>query len=241
MSETLAISSENIIHQIKLSCQMPAIAEKILTRKVIEKTAQKQKIVVETEELQNAANEFRVKNNLLGSKATMSWLQKYSLSVDDFEEMLYFEILADKLAKHLFADRVESYFFENQVNYIRASFSEIVLDNLDFAMELFYALEEKEISFAEVARQYIEDVELRRCGGYRGWLNRNELKPEIAAAVFAANPPQVVRPIVVNKKIYLIQVEEIAKLQLDDKLRTQIRDKLYTDWLQQEIKQIKVI
>jgi PPIC-type PPIASE domain len=241
MSETVAISSENIIHQIKLSCQMPAIAEKILSCKVIEKTAQEHNITVETEELQNAANEFRVKNDLLGSKATMNWLQKYSLSVDDFEEMLYFEILADKLAKHLFGDRVESYFFENQINYLRASFSEIVLDNLDFAMELFYALEEKEISFAEVARQYIEDVELRRCGGYRGWLNRNELKPEIAAAVFAANPPQIVKPIVVNKKIYLIKVEEIAKLQLDDKLRTQIRDKLYADWLQQEIKQIKVI
>jgi hypothetical protein len=46
---------------------------------------------------------------------------------------------------------------------------EIVLDDEDLAMELFYGIQEGEMSFYEVAHQYIQDMELRRKGGYRGY------------------------------------------------------------------------
>ena len=49
---------------------------------------------------------------------------------------------------------------------------EVVLDDFDLAMELFYALVEGEMSFHEIAHQYIQDTELRRKGGYRGILKR---------------------------------------------------------------------
>jgi parvulin-like peptidyl-prolyl isomerase len=238
MSKTISISSENIIHQVKLSCQMSAIVENIVNRKIIEKAAEDLKIVVETEELQQAANDFRLHNNLLGSKATISWLQKHHLSLDEFEEMLYLEILTSKLAKHLFGDRVEPFFVENQLDYVKAVLYEVILEDLDLGMELFYAIQEKEITFPQVAHQYIQDIELRRRGGYQGAIGRDRLKPEIASAVFASNPPQILKPILVGKKVYLIQVEEIIKPQLDDNLTSQILDKFFADWLKQKRQEI---
>lgn len=77
---------------------------------------------------------------------------------------------------------------------------EAVLDDEDLALELFYAIQEGEINFQEVARQYIQDTELRRCRGYRGIRYRKDLKPEIAAAIFAATPPQILKPIVTQKE-----------------------------------------
>jgi parvulin-like peptidyl-prolyl isomerase len=241
MSQLIAISQAQIIHQIKLSCKMPAIVEDIISRQIIEQTAEELSISVETEELQRSANNFRIKNNLLASKDTLAWLQKHYLSLDEFEEWLYIDILISKLAKHLFADRVEAFYVENQLNYYKAIIYEVVFDNLDLAMELYYALQEKEIFFAEVARQYItDDIELRRCGGYKGILNRDRFKPEIAAAVFSVNPPQVVKPIVAGKQVHLIQVEEIIRPQLDEDLRSQILDRLFDDWLKQKIEEIDV-
>jgi parvulin-like peptidyl-prolyl isomerase len=241
MSQSIAISQAQIIHQIKLSCKMPAIVEDIISRQIIEQTAEELSISVETEELQRSANNFRIKNNLLASKDTLAWLQKHYLSLDEFEEWLYIDILISKLAKHLFADRVEPFYVENQLNYYKAIIYEVVFDNLDLAMELYYALQEKEISFAEVARQYItDDIELRRCGGYKGILNRDRFKPEIAAAVFATNPPQLIKPIVASKQVHLIQVEEIIRPQLDEDLRSQILDRLFDDWLKQKIEEIDV-
>jgi parvulin-like peptidyl-prolyl isomerase len=78
-------------------------------------------------------------------------------------------------------------------------------------MELFYGIQEGEMSFYDVAHQYIQDTELCRKGGYRGMVQRKELKPEISAAVFAANPPQVLKPIVTSKGVHLILLEELVQ------------------------------
>jgi hypothetical protein len=40
-----------------------------------------------------------------------SWLQKHSLSLDDFEELIYTNfVIAEKLAQHMFADKIEPFF-----------------------------------------------------------------------------------------------------------------------------------
>ena len=49
-----------------------------------------------------------------------------------------------------------------------------------------------------------------RCGGYRGILQRKDLKPEISAAVFAATPPQILKPIVTSIGAHLILVDEVS-------------------------------
>jgi parvulin-like peptidyl-prolyl isomerase len=115
------------------------------------------------------------------------------------------------------------------------------LDDEDLTLELFYAIQEGEIGFPEVAHQYIQNTELRRSGGYRGIVRRKELKPEISAAVFAARPPQILKPIVTSKGVHLIWVEELVQPSLDDKLRYQILSELFSAWIKQQIEQVAVV
>jgi len=198
MSEALTISRDEIIHQVKLSCQIPSVVEHILTRKIVARVAEAQGIQVESDELQQAADNLRLMNNLRNANATWAWLQKYNLSLDDFEELVQATVISSKLAQHFFADKVEPYFVEHQLDYAQVVMYEVVLDDRDLAIELFCALQEGEINFHQVAHQYIQDTELRRAGGYRGLLGRTALKPEISAAVFATSPPQVLKPIVTS-------------------------------------------
>jgi parvulin-like peptidyl-prolyl isomerase len=97
------------------------------------------------------------------------------------------------------------------------------------------------MSFFEIAQQYIEDTELRRRGGYRGIVRRKEMKPEISAAVFAANAPQILKPIVGAKGVYLIWVEEVIQPQLDEKLRYQILSDLFKLWVKQQVEEVEVL
>ncbi len=62
-----------------------------------------------------------------------------------------------------------------------------------------------------MTHRYIEDKELRRKGGYRGILSRKDLKSEISSAVFAATPPEVLKPIVTSKGVHLILAGEIIQ------------------------------
>lgn len=240
MSEILTISSEEILHQVKLSCQIPSIVEGILTHKIIARAAASAGIKAEVEELQQAADSLRLMSNLRSADATKSWLQKHSLSLDDFEELVYTTVISSKLTQYLFADKVEPFFVEHQLDYVQVVMYEVVLEDEDIAMELFYAIVSGEISFHEVAHQYIQDTELRRCGGYRGILNRTAMKPEISAAVFAVTPPQVIKPVLTSIGAHLILVEELIQPQLDIMLCRKIISNLFAEWLKQQIEQLEV-
>jgi len=94
------------------------------------------------------------------------------------------------------------------------------------------------MSFYDVAHKYIEDKELRRQGGYLGVQRRQDLKPEISAAVFATKPPQLLKPIVKAKGISLILVEEIIQPELNDQLRYQIWSELFGEWVINQIESV---
>jgi parvulin-like peptidyl-prolyl isomerase len=238
MSQPITITNDDILQQVKLSCRTPEIIGEIINRKVIENAAATTGIIVETEELQQAADKFRFMYQLKSAEDTWIWLEKHSLSLDDFEIIVYNRLLSTKLLAHLSLDKIEPYFFENQLDYTGVVMYEIVLDDEDLAIELFYAIREGEISFYDVAHKYIQDKELRRKGGYRGIVYRKDLKPEISAPIFAAKPPELLKPILTSKGVHLILVEEIIQPELDNVLRHKIGLDLFSEWLKQKIEQI---
>jgi parvulin-like peptidyl-prolyl isomerase len=238
MPEKITISEAEIIQQIKFSRLMPKISKEIARRKIISDTAKAQNIVLSELEIQRAADGFRLQNNLSSSQATLNWLEKYNLSIEEFEQLIYYNSLSLKLAQHLYSDRLESYFYEHQLDYTKATIHEVILPNFDLGMELFYGIQEQEFSFWDVAHQYIQEPELRYRGGYRGCLKRNEFKPAISMAVFAAHPPQVLKPIVIDKQTYLIFVSQIIQPKLDSEMRYLIITDLFNQWLKEQVKQL---
>ena len=109
------------------------------------------------------------------------------------------------------------------------------------ALELFYALEEGEINFPEIARLYIPEPELRRAYGYQGLRYRKDFRPEIAAAVFAAAPLNALKPITTPKGAHLIWVEEIIQPQLNEQLRQKIITESFSHWLKQQINAMIIV
>jgi parvulin-like peptidyl-prolyl isomerase len=240
MLKSMPILPEDIVCQIKLSGHFPSVMEAIVNRKIMAEAAAEAGIKIEPAELQQAADQIRLANKLYNPEETWAWLEKHGLSLEEFEEIARTNVLSAKLAQHLFADQVEPFFVAHQLDYHQAAIYEVVLDDPDLAMELFYALGEGEISFPEVAREYIQDVNLRRCGGYLGVFSRQQLKPEISAAVFATTPPAVLKPIVTSNGIHLIFVEEIVEPELNEELRQKILADLLNDWLKQRLADINL-
>lgn len=241
MSQVITITNEDIIEQVKLTCKIPEITEAITIRKFIENAVAEMGIKIETEELQKTADQLRLIYQLHSAEDTWGWLEKHNLSLDDFEKIAYTSLISGKLATYLFADKVEPWFFEHQLDYVGVVMYEVILDDEDIAIELFYAIKEGEMSFFDVAHKYIQDTELRRQGGYRGILRRKDLKPEVSTAVFAAKPPQLLKPILTSKGVHLIFVEQQIQPILDEKLRTIILSDLFSEWLKQQLKEFEMV
>jgi len=241
MSKTLNISNQDIIHRLKLSCQIPGVLQAIATHKILTEAATALGITVSENELQQEGDNLRVAYKLVKAKDTWLWLEKHHLSISDFEELVQTNVLSKKIAHHLFNQQVEKFFYAHQIEYVGAVTYEVIFDDRDLALELFYALQEGEISFPEITQQYIQNPELRRAFGYQGIRHRRDFRPEIAAAVFAAKPPQILKPITTPKGVHLIWVEEIIQPQLDEKLRFQIQQDLFSGWLQQQIMELEIM
>lgn len=240
-SEIATVAPTDLIDHLKLSRQMPSLLTSIVNQKIIARTARRENITLSEVELQTAADRFRYEHQLVSSKATLHWFQKYHLSVTEFERLIHNRLLKQKLAQHLFAEQVEPYFYSNQLDYYQTVFYEIVLDNFDLGMELYYGIQEQELSFWNLAREYIDDLELRRRGGYQGKKMRSQLPAEVAAAVFSPKTEQtpiVLKPIAINKKTHLIYVEEVIQPNLDESLRQTILDRLFENWLNKQRQQL---
>jgi parvulin-like peptidyl-prolyl isomerase len=225
------INDRDLIYEAKISGKIPELIQGIIRRQIIERQVQLAEIQIMTAELQSAADQFRLVNQLESAESTNKWLQDRSISLDDFEYMITQELLAQKLASHLFGDRVEQFFHQNLLDYNYAMIYEVILEDRELAMEIFYSLQEGDLRFADVADRYISVPELRRRGGYVGKVGRKQLRPEISAAVFAAKPPQLIDPVVTAIGVHLIQVEEIVEPQLDEQLRQQILTEMFDRWL----------
>lgn len=237
MTLEIKITNEDILKQIKLSLKLPEIIEQITINKMIANTLAELNITIDKEFLQTVADKYRLMNNLETVDQTYKWMKENQLSLDDFEELIYNNAMSSKLGVELVQDKIEPYFYENQSDYAGAIIYEIIVDDQDLALELFYMIDQKEASFWDVAHEYIQDKELRRKGGYLGLVKREDLKPEISPKVFAAQPPQVLKPIATSKGFHVIFVEKIIKPELNNFLRNYIGNKIFSEWIANQVKQ----
>jgi parvulin-like peptidyl-prolyl isomerase len=229
------ITLQDSIEEAKISGKFTELIQGFLRRQIIAQQAQQLGIEATAQELQVAADLLRKNQKLDTAEATLKWLKTNFLSVDDFEKIVVHKLITEKLAQHLFGDRVEHYFHQNTLEYGGATIYEVVLDNRELAMEIFYSLQEGDLNFADVAHQYIPDSEHKRRGGYLGTVNRKQLRPEISAAVFAAKPPQLIDPVVTAIGVHLIYVEKINQAKLDDLLRQKILMDMFDAWLDEQV------
>jgi hypothetical protein len=241
MSRSITITQNDISQYIKCSYKLPEFSKEIAKRKIIAEKAVDLGVEVSNEELQKTADLVRVINNVTQAHDTWQWLKSHGMSLDDFEEVVFATLISGKLAKCLFEDKAEKVFVESKLSYTHAVFYEIIFDNKALAMEYFYSIQEKEVSFFEVAYQNIKNEELRRMCGFKGLLTRKQLKPEISSLIFASSPPCLLQPVTTNQGVHLMFVENIIEPVFDDKAKAMIIAELFDRWLDDEFEQISLI
>ncbi|WP_367997182.1 peptidylprolyl isomerase [Planktothrix pseudagardhii] len=229
------LDNEEIISFLKRNLEFKEVYQKILSQKVINQVAEERGIIVTAEEIQNQANQQRYAKRLEKAADTLAWLADQMITSDDWEAGIREHLLAQKLAESLFTKDVEKYFIQNRLNFEQVSLYQIIVPYERLARELFYQIEEEEISFYHAAHLYdIEPGRRERCG-YEGQLYRWGLKADFAAIVFAATPGEILSPVKTDQGYHLILVEEFIQAELTIERTQEIIQKLFKDWLASEL------
>lgn len=231
----IPIQPQTIVDFLKQEVHLRNICEKILRYQIIEQSVQERQITVTSEEIQAEANRQRYQNRLESSSATFAWLAEQLITPADWEAGIRKRLLFNKLAEHLFAREVEPYFAEHRLDFEQVSLYRIVVPYQQLAQELFYQIEEREISFYEAAHLYDIDEARRLKCGFEGRVYRWGLKPELAATIFGAQLGQVLGPVRSEQGFDLLMVEEFIAPEFNLEIRQQIVERMFREWLDSEL------
>jgi len=121
------------------------------------------------------------------------------------------------------------------VQYEQAILYRLVVPYRPLAQELFYQIEEEEISFFEAAHLYDIDEQRRLACGFEGRLSRWQLNADSAARVFGAHPQEVIGPIELDANFELVMVQDFIPAELTPATRQKILDQLFEEWLDSEL------
>lgn len=229
------VEADEVVAGLKQTLKFRAVCESILHQKIIHQASTARHLSLTDQEVQEAVDRLRLEMRLEKASDTLSWLEKQGISPEDWEVGIRDRLLAKKLREHLFDKDVEQYFNENRLQFDRVLLYQIVVENFDFAQELFYQIEEAEISFFEAAHQYDLDVGRRDRCGYEGLVARQDLPATISAALFNTSPGELIGPVETEAGYHLMFCKAVLAGELTEEVRESILESLFREWLAGEL------
>ncbi|WP_017327786.1 peptidylprolyl isomerase [Synechococcus sp. PCC 7336] len=232
------ISADDVVDRLKRNLAYHTIVRKIAAQQAIDRAARERGISVDPDAIQAEAERIRLENRLEKAADTLKWLSDRTISVEDWEAGISDRLLSKALAEDLFESEVKSYFAQNKLNYDRLILYRIVVPYETLAQEIFYQIEEEEISFYEAAHLYDINEKRRYCCGFEGKVYRWSLSPDIAPALWSANVGEIIGPLQIEEQYHLFLIEEFIPAELKPEIHQAIIDKLFKEWLERELQYI---
>jgi len=231
----IEINARTIVDFLKQEVRLRDVCQEIIFQEIIKNAAQEHNLAITDDEIQSEANRQRHARRLESSTETYAWLDEQLITADDWEAGIRAHLKSQKLARLLFEDSIHPYFVEHQIEYEKAALYHIIVPYELLAQEIFYQIEEEEISFYEAAHLYDIDENRRLLCGYEGSVHRWNLEPDISAQVFGVNPKEIIGPIQTQEGFNLYMVEEFIPAELTSETRNEINHKLFQEWLLREL------
>ncbi len=229
------IETQEIIEFLKKRVQLKGVCKSILHQKIIKNAIEKYNIEITAEEIQAQGDQIRRQKHLEKAEDTFAWLADELITPEDWEAGIYEDLAAQKLADHLFSQTVQDFFNQNQHQFEQIVLYEIIIPYEKLAWELFYQIEEEEMSFYQAAHLYDIDPERRIQCGYVGKVHRSQLKPTLATYVFQATPGSVMTPVSSEKGYHIFLVEDFIPAELTDEVYQTLLNQMFQDWLAREL------
>jgi parvulin-like peptidyl-prolyl isomerase len=230
----------DLLHTLRLRGTLAQLIVRAVIDKLVVDAARKQSLTITDEELQKAADNFRMRHRLNKAADTERWLSQNQLIAADLEEGLQRDLLRHKLAEQVTPDQIEKYFADNRAQFDRVSLRHLVVEKEEIAQELLTRIQEEEADFAELARQHSVDERTRAKGGEIGTVPRKRLPPQMETTVFAAKSGAVLGPFQVAGRYVLIKVEQLLLGELSENVTASIRRQLFDRWLAEQIGAAKI-
>jgi parvulin-like peptidyl-prolyl isomerase len=230
------LGAEDVVTFLALTGQAGAILNRLARARMLGQRAAQLELQLTDDELQQWADEFRLRNGLGTPAETLAFLERWGVAMEQFEAFCEAMALEEKLRRRLAEPpAVAARFLSHRQEFERALVSVILVADLDLAEELRMRATEDKEDFHQLAVEYSQDAATRDCGGRLGLVGRADLTPALAAKVFQCNPPAVLGPVKESAGYRLLLVEEIPPTELTESVKETIGQRIFEEWCQRSL------
>jgi parvulin-like peptidyl-prolyl isomerase len=190
------------------------------------------------EEIFSAYKAFYQHQQINSDQDRTTWLQRNHLTLAQFEQLVLRTVKLDQFKQVTFGRQVDSYFLQRKNQLDCASYSLLRVKDFHLAQELFFQIQAKEATFAELAQKYSEGQEAET-GGSIGPHELSIPHPTLAQTIRSLKPGQLSAPLPVVDWFVIVRLDKHLPAQLDQKMRERLREELYDHWIQNQLNQLK--
>ncbi|KST67547.1 peptidylprolyl isomerase [Mastigocoleus testarum] len=230
-----------VIKYLRASGKLGHFIGDVLRQKVIEQEikAKEDEIELNSVIVEQAAIDFRLKNQLTEPQKFQEWLVKNNTDYTTFHESISFGFKLDKLKVLVTEGKISEYFIERKIFLDRVVLSRIIVDTRELAEELQTQIQEG-VSFEQLAREY-SLTDDRILNGMMGAVSRGTMPDVLRAAVDIANAGDLLGPIQLEERYGLFRVEQFLPATLEDiQLKKALQNELFEKWLAEKIQKLTV-
>lgn len=230
---SVSLETHEIIDFLRRDLRLKAIYHEVIYQKIINQAAQEYSLSISGEEIQRELDRFRYEKRFSHPADLLAWLESELATLSDLEQRIHERLLAQKLAQHLFDSQIKAFFAQHYRDFEQVLLYKITVPYESLAYEIFYQIEEEEISFYEAAHLYNNDEKHRLQCGFEGKQQRRMFDTELAERLFNTTAGQIIGPLASSENSYeLFLVDEFISPELTPELYDEILEHLFNEWLE---------
>lgn len=209
------VGSEKItkddLYDLLVSTNGDEAVEYLIEKKIVELEAQKNKINISDQDIQEEVDELVERYG--GQDQFAMALMQFGLTEDKLKEDIKERLIINRLLESeisISEDEMKDYFDQNTSSFAQeeqVKASHILVDSEEKAKEVKDKLNQGE-DFTKLAKEYSIDSANKDQGGSLGFFGRGDMVAEFEDAAFALEPGSISEPVKTEFGYHIIKVEE---------------------------------
>lgn len=190
-----------------------------------------------TEETANACQQFYLQNRLTSETERQAWLKQNRMTLEQLESLITRGLRIEKFKQATWGHRLESYFLKRKGQLDKVIYSTLLTKDKGFAQELYFRIQEREQSFAEVAQEYSQGPEAQT-GGINGPVELGSVHSGLGRVLSISQPGQLWPPMQFGGWVVILRLERLIPARLDQPMCQRLLNELFEVWLQEQLSQL---
>ena len=247
MAEVFRIDDEVVradafVKLLKLTGRFDSLIEDLVKEKLTSHAAERQKVTLSTEEIQERADQLRRVRGLHRAADMNRYLDSLGVTLDDFEQFIIDTLYYEKMMEQVCSDAaIDEYFKLNSPKFDAIEVSHILVDSESRAKEISSILDEEPEAFEELVAEY-SLADTRDHNGRIGRVLRGALPPEVEGKIFNANEGEVIGPFATVGESFheIFRIDRKESAELTEETKEEVKRTLREAWFAAKAREHRV-